>query len=441
MRRKPRPGGGKQVEVTIESLGGRGDGIAQLGADLGTRPVFVPGTVPGDRVRLRLTGERGGAYRGAVIELLEAGPGRVEPPCPYFGPCGGCALQHWEAARYADWKAGLLGQALARRGLSDVTIRPLVQIPPGTRRRAVLAARCGPGNRIVLGFHERAGHDVVDIESCLLLTPALLALLPALRALLGSLLPAGARAQATLIESEMGIDLLLQLPALPDLQAREALAAFAEQEDLARLSCCDAEGTTEPIAMRRPPQVTFGGVAVVPPPGGFLQPSAAGEAALTEALLAYLPEEASPVADLYAGCGTFSFAIAAQGAPQGQRKVHAVEADAASLSALCQAARVGDLASRVSGEERDLERRPLAPEELKDYAAVIFDPPRAGAKAQAEAIARSSVPLAVAISCNPNSFARDARTLVDGGFTLVEATPIDQFPWSGHLELVALFRR
>lgn len=441
MRRKARPGGGKQHEVVIESLGGRGDGIASLDGDGPARPVFVPATVPGDRVRLRLTGERGGAYRGAVVELLEAGPGRVAPPCPHFGPCGGCALQHWEAARYADWKAGLLDRALARRGLADAAIRPMVRIAPGTRRRADLVAKRSlkdrSGDRVRLGFRERASHAVVDLETCLLLTPGLVALLPPLRAVLGALLPAGAEAQATVMESEAGLDLLLALPASPDLQTREALAGFAERQDLARLACRTPDGAPEPIALRRPPQVTFGGVPVVPPPGGFLQPSAAGEAALTEALLRALPDAASPVADLYAGCGTFSFAMAAQAA----RRVHAVEGDAAALSALQGAAQAAGLAARVSSETRDLERRPLSPEELKAYAAVVFDPPRAGAKSQAEAIARSAVPWVVAVSCNPNTFARDARILVDGGFALLEATPIDQFPWSGHLELVALFRR
>ncbi len=435
MRRRARKGGGRQLEASIEGLGARGDGFASLDG----RPVFVPFTVAGDRVRLRLTGTRAGGFKGEVLELLEEGPGRAEPPCPHFGVCGGCALQHLTDEAYARWKQGLVAQALARRGFSEVPVQPMIRIPPGTRRRATLAAsRRGSG--VALGFHGRESHAVVDLDTCLLLTPRLMGLLPPLRQALSPLLQEGETAAVTLTETEEGPDLLVVSAQAPGLEAREALAVFAEGQDLARLSwAARAKAgealSPEPVVLRRPPRLCFADVAVEPPPGGFLQPTAAGEAALVERVLSYLPEGAAALADLYAGCGTFSFPLA------GRAHVHAVERDQAAMAALWSAARKADLAGRITVEARDLARAPVTAEELAGGDCVVFDPPRAGAREQAAEIARSSVPAAIAVSCNPNTFARDARTLVDGGFTLVEVAPIDQFPWTGHLELVASFRR
>jgi 23S rRNA (uracil1939-C5)-methyltransferase len=435
MRRRARKGGGRQLEVTIEGLGARGDGLASCEG----RPVFVPFTVPGDKARLRLTGTRAGGFKGEVLELLEAGPGRAEAPCRHFGSCGGCALQHLAEDVYARWKEGLVGQALARRGLGEVPVAPLVRIPPGSRRRATLAAsRRGMG--VALGFHGRDSHGVVDLGTCLLLSPRLASLLPALRQALAPLLEAREVAAVTLTETEAGPDLLVVSQDAPGLDARETLAALAETQDLARLSWAARAQAgealePEPVAIRRPPRVRFAGVAVEPPPGGFLQPTAQGEAALVERVLAYLPAGAETVADLYAGCGTFSFPLAKRA------RVHAVEREPAALGALWAAARKAGRAGRITVETRDLARAPVTAEELAGLDCVVFDPPRAGAREQAAEIARSQVPAAIAVSCNPNTFARDARTLVDGGFTLVEVSPIDQFPWTGHLELVANFRR
>ncbi len=435
MRRRARRGGGRQVELVIEGLGARGDGFARVDERL----VFVPSTLTGDRVRVRLTGERAGDYKAEVLELLEDGPGRVEPPCPHFGTCGGCGLQHLSDAAYGAWKQGLVSQALAQRGLHDIPVMPLVRIAPGTRRRATLAAT-REGKKILLGFHGRESHRVVNLETCLVLTPGLTALLPALRVALAPLLAAREVAALTLCETETGIDLLIVTETAPNLAAREALAALAETQDLARLSWAarpraGAAPEPEPVVLRRTPLLHFAGVPVAPPPGGFLQPTAAGEAALVDRVLAYLPEGAATVAELYAGCGTFTFALA------GRARVHAVERDETALAALWTAARQADLAGKITVTAQDLTRMPVLAEDLDGGDCVIFDPPRAGAREQAAEIARSSVPAAVAVSCNPKTFARDARTLIDGGFALVEVTPVDQFPWTGHLELVAKFRR
>ena len=207
MRRKARKGGARQVEVTVTAIGARGDGIAEVEG----RPLFLPQTLAGDRVLARVTGQRAGAHKGEVIELLAEGPGRQEAPCPQFGPCGGCALQHLEQELYRNWKAALLRQALARRGFSDTPVRPLVTVPPGSRRRVTLAAQRGKGGAVV-GFHGRESHKVVDAAGCLIMRPALAALLPGLRAALPAVLTAGAAADLYLCETECGIDLLIESP-------------------------------------------------------------------------------------------------------------------------------------------------------------------------------------------------------------------------------------
>lgn len=435
MRRRARKGGGRQVELVIETIGARGDGVGTLE----DRPVFVPFTVPGDRVRARISGEHQGGFRAEAVELLAEGPGRASPPCPHFGLCGGCALQHLDDVLYVGWKQALVGRALAQRGIVGTPVAPLRRVGQQTRRRMVLAAILN-GGRLRLGLHERASHTVVDVQTCLLVTPGLLALLPHLRKALSILLGEGERAEITVNETDSGQDVLVLSRMAPTLAAREALADLAQSADLARLFWARTPRTgdplePEPVAIRRPATLTFGKVAVEPPPGGFLQPTVEGEKLLVEAVLAGVPLGAARVADLYAGCGTFTFPLAER------CRVHAVEGDGAALAALWTAARRADLAGRVSVEERDLARDSLLPEELNDFDAVVFDPPRAGAREQATTLAASTVPAVVAVSCNPATFARDARILIDGGFALVEVVPVDQFPWSGHLELVGRFVR
>jgi 23S rRNA (uracil1939-C5)-methyltransferase len=430
MRRKARRGGGRQLEVVVEALGAKGDGLASCDG----RPFFLAQTVPGDRVLARVTGERGGGFKGEVIELLEEGPNRAEPPCPYFGPCGGCALQHLAEDAYAAWKQEQLSVALQRKDLVPETLHPLLRVAPGRRRRITWSA-LKTARGALLGFHERESHRLTDVESCLLVTPALQGLLAPLREMLGQVLAVQAEARVTATETETGLDLLIDSHQALDLAAREALAGFAEQADLARLSWSDGRSAPEPLALRREPILTFGGVAVVPPPGGFVQPTAEGEALLVERVMAAVPAEAETAADLYAGCGTFTFPLAAR------LQVYAAEGAEDSLAALDAAARRSDRAGRVQAEVRDLARFPVQADELSGGDVVVFDPPRNGAREQAAEIAASGVPRVIAVSCNPTTFARDARTLVDAGYRLTEATPIDQFPWSGHLELVAVFER
>lgn len=442
MRRKARGGGGRQLEVTVETLGARGDGVVLLAGedDWGEprpEPLYLAQTLPGERVLARVGGPSPQGLRGQVLELLAPSPDRVEPPCAHFGPCGGCQLQHLAEQPYRHWKRALLVEALRKRGFADSEelVKPLLALPPGSRRRASFAA-LRQGRRVQLGFHRRFSHAVEDLTECHILAPALLALLPPLRDALAPLLPEGKVQDLVATLTDNGLDLLLTLPSEPDLAGREALAALAEAQDLARLSLAVGGAPPLPLAARRAPQVMMGPVAVTPAPGGFLQPTAAGQALLTRLVLEAVPPGAETVADLFSGCGTFTFPLAARG-----HRVHAVEGDAAALEALGRAVRQQGLSEQVSFENRDLERDPVSVEELEGGDAVVFDPPRAGARAQAAALAESEIPVVVAVSCNPATFARDARALVEGGYHLAWAQPVDQFPWTGHLELVARFEQ
>ncbi|MCW2235650.1 class I SAM-dependent RNA methyltransferase [Azospirillum canadense] len=429
-KRRPQPAAEpRTVEVTVTEVGARGDGIASAE---GTK-LFVPLTVPGDRVRVRVQdsgGEsKGEGLRAELLEILEPGPGRGTPPCGHFGSCGGCTLQHMDDAAYAGWKVGLVRGALARVGLGDAPMAPLSRTPPAARRRARFAA-LKRGRRVWFGFNERQSHRLADLEDCPVLLPRLAALIEPLRTLLLDVLRDGGGCDVIATDLEGGIDLVLVGPRSLDRAVRERLVAFDEAA-VARISWqADDRGMPEPIVHRRPVAVRFAGHPVTPPPGAFLQASAEGEAALVAAVLETVGE-ARRVADLFAGLGTFAVPLAQRAA------VHAVEGDAPSLAAL--AKEVGGL--RLTTERRDLFENPLTAKDLARFDAVVFDPPRAGAAAQAQALAGSKVPLVVGVSCNPATFARDARTLVDGGYALERVYPVDQFLWSAHVEVVGVFRR
>jgi 23S rRNA (uracil1939-C5)-methyltransferase len=429
MRRKT-PKGGTTVELTIDAIGARGDGIAA--SEHGR--VYVPFTVPGDRVRARLDRERGDGRAAALVEILTPGPGRTAPPCRHFGNCGGCALQHLNAELYAATKTAEIRTSLARHGLADAPVSPLLVLPPGTRRRVRFSLQ-RRGAAALVGFSKRESHDLVDIAECRVVEQCLFDLVAPLRSLAGQALPQRGRGHATLQGVDTGIDVLLDLPASPDLAGLERLADFAETHDLARLSWrIEGSGDIIPVAQRRPVRVVFAGTAVDLPEDAFLQATPEGEAALTAAVLDFAAGSGF-VADLFAGVGTFSFALAQRA------KVHAVEGWARATTAVAAAARRAGLADRVTVETRDLQHRPLHADELAAYDAVVFDPPRIGAKTQAAALAASAVSHIVAVSCNAASFARDARLLIAGGYRLIGVRPIDQFVWSPHIELVAGFQR
>jgi 23S rRNA (uracil1939-C5)-methyltransferase len=415
------------ADLTVERVGAQGDGIAHFAGE----PVFLPFTVPGDRVRVRLGVRRGGGREGRVVERLVAGAGRADPPCRHFGTCGGCSWQHFDLAFYQDLKLRKLWTALKRVGINPKVIEPLRHVPPARRRaRLGLMRPQDPRLGSQIGFRQRFRHDLIDIEECLVLEPALFAVVGKLRQWLPRLLPPGGSAEATLTATDSGVDLLLEAAEPPSVSALEACAEIAAQSDLARV-VWRAPNDEILVVERRPARVLLSGAAVPFPPGAFLQASRAAESILVEEVLAGV-DACRPVLDLFAGLGTFAFALAGTG------RVHAIEGEPRAAAALAEAA-----AGRpnISVERRDLARDPVPRTHLSGYAAAVFDPPRAGALAQAKALAASALGTIVAVSCNPGTFARDAAILIAGGFHVERLTPVDQFVWTPHLETVAVFRR
>ncbi len=393
----------------IERLGAQGDGATACGAHL-------PFTLPGEEVRLA---------DGAV---LTPSPDRVEPVCRHFGTCGGCALQHASDTFLAGWKREQVIRALASRGIEGVEVAETLTSPPGSRRRATFSGKRTKSGTLV-GFHARGSEEVIALEECPLVTPALTGLLP----LLADLTALGASrkgvARFTVTDYPQGPEVVAEQVKPADGPLLPRLAALGAAAGLSRLVWAG-----EPVAAWRAPVERLGPAEVAPPPGAFLQATREGAAALTEAVLAHLAP-CGPVADLFCGIGTFTLPLAAA------HPVAAFEGDEAAVAALDAGWRRAQGLQRVRAVARDLFRRPLRPEELKGIEGAVIDPPRQGARAQAEALAASGVERIAMVSCNPATFARDARTLIDGGYRLGRVIPVDQFRWSPHVELMAAFSR
>ncbi|HLG88899.1 MAG TPA: class I SAM-dependent RNA methyltransferase [Alphaproteobacteria bacterium] len=411
--------------VTIDRLGGLGDGIAE-GA---SGRLHIPFTTPGDLARVEIGGKS-----AALVELLSPGPARIAPRCRHFGRCGGCAFQHLDPTAAAAWKRERVQEALRRAGLSDAPVADTVAIPPGSRRRATLAGkRIDAG--VVLGFAERASHRLIDLAECPVLRPELVALVAPLRALLARILERGESSDLGMSLTDSGIEITIIRRRELSLVEREALASFAEAHDLARIAWKPAaHRDAEPISARRAPMVMLGGYSVALPPGAFLQPSAEGEAALTRLVLRAL-DAGDTIVDLFSGLGTFALPASARS------RIAAYDGDAEAIGALSGAIRANGLSKRIAATRRDLFRDPLTASELNRFTAAIVDPPRAGAEAQCRQIAQSTIARVAAVSCNPGTFARDAAIMVAGGYRLDDVTPVDQFPWTTHVELVAAFGR
>lgn len=420
------------VELRIDRLGSDGDGVGELPD--GER-VYVPFTLPDEIVRVRITGKRGEGRAGVAEEIVSPSAHRVAPACVHFGTCGGCSLQHWEASEYLAWKSNLLSAALRRAGFAPEPAA-IVQTLAGARRRMDLAIR--RDLTVTLGLHTARDSAVVDLRECSVMHPDLFRLVAPLRVLLRGLGALKREGSAVVNLLDSGPDVLLRTDGQLNVTDRTKLAAFAVEHGMPRVMWAQNTGTPELAAGLRPATTNLSGTQVVPPPGGFLQASRAGETAIIAAVLAGLPTKPTAkarVAELYAGSGTLTFAIAPR------MRVAAYEGDIGASAALKAAADASGQTGRVTVERRDLSRQPLSGKELSAFAVVVLDPPHGGAATQTEQIAASTVKRVIYVSCNPQALARDAAMLRMAGFKLVSAVPVDQFLWSARLESVCVFTR
>ncbi len=411
------------MRVKIDHIGAQGDGIAH-GPN---GPLYVPFSVDGDDLEIRVQGKQ-----GRIRQIQTPSPDRIDPLCRHFGRCGGCALQHVSADHYRQWKQQQIINALRHRGFDEVTVLAPEISPPGSRRRARFTA--GPS---ATGFAERASHNIVDISECPVMAPEIMAVIDPVRKFLKPRIAKYRKMTVQVTLADNGLDIILEGAGEPDLDLRMDIAGFAEAQDIARL-CWQDRRPKKPFAEilceRRKPRVTFDGRQVFIPPGSFLQATREGEAALTRFVKAALGP-ADRIVDIFAGCGTFTAALI------GDHAVHAVDGNQDMITALTSSCHQMGRIRTLTSEVRDLFLRPLLPHELKKYDAAILDPPRAGARDQVAEIIKSAMANLVMISCNPATFARDARVLVEGGFIMGDIQPVDQFLYSPHLELIAPFRR
>jgi len=424
--RRPRPAPapkpqGPPAEFRIEQVGGEGDGVAP-------GPVFVPFALPGETVLAA-----GGGERRELVEVLTVSPQRTDPPCPHFFACGGCALQHWAHEPYLAWKVARLAGTLGKERL-ETEILPAYAEAPGARRRVALHARRGSREAARLGYKIRRSWDLVDIAVCPIADSRIQAAIPQLKRLAAPLFehPKSAPTlHVTATDTGLDVDIsgVERRSGGLSADARMVLAARAAEAGFARVTLDGEMAYGE-----RTPEVQLGPARVRLPPGAFLQATPGAEAAMA-AFVAESAAGATRIADLYCGVGTFTFRLA-EVAP-----VQAADFAADSVQALLVALATAPGLKGVSAEARDLVRRPVLAEELKKVDVAVFDPPRAGAAEQTAELARSKVARVVAVSCNPATFVRDARRLADAGFRLERLLPVDQFLWSPHIELCAVFQR
>jgi 23S rRNA (uracil1939-C5)-methyltransferase len=408
--------------VTIARMGQRGDGIVEDQHAV----LYVPHTLPGERAVVEPV--PGHPDRRHLVALQVASPARVAPICPHFGTCGGCAVQHWAFEPYRAWKRDLVIEALAQVGL-EAPVEDLVDAHGAGRRRAVFHARCRPHGILEVGFAAYRRHQIVPIDRCPVLAPELARAIAVAWRIAEVLAKDGKPLDIQVTATEAGLDVDVRGSGPLRASALSQLATVAEAHALARLT---RHG--ERVLQQAAPIVRMGGARVVLPPGGFLQATAKGEATLAELVRAPVGA-ATMVADLFAGVGPFALRLAERA------RVTAIDRDQAAIAALDAAAKATPGLKPVAAVCRDLFRHPCSAAELARFEACVFDPPRQGAQAQAEALAASRVPVVIAVSCNPPTLARDARLLIEGGYRLTRVTPVDQFRYTPHVEVVAVFVR
>ncbi len=408
------------LRLAIAHLGRRGEGVAHHEGV----PVYVPYALPGETVLVERDGDR-----ARILETLEPRPDRLEPICPYYGTCGGCAVQTLPMPDYAAWKRDLVVTALAKAGL-DVAVAPMRDAHGAGRRRATFHSRLeAPRSPPRVGFMQARAHAIVDLAFCPILSPGMAEALPAARRVAAILSQSGKPLDLVVTATDTGLDLDLRGLGPANEEQRRALVGAAAVLGLARLA-----NHGEVLVEARAPTLRMGRAALAIPPGAFLQATAAGEEALATLVLKGVGG-AKRIADLFCGVGTFALRLGEIAA------VTAIDSERAAIAALVRAAAGASGLRQPKTEVRDLFKRPLAAAELTGFDAVVFDPPRAGAAAQAAELAKSAVPRIVAVSCDPGTFARDAATLVAGGYRVESVVPVDQFRYSAHVELVAVFTR
>ena len=433
-------------ELTIDRLGGRGDGIGRAVVKIGPLPaeetLIVPAALPGERVRVRPLQRGPSGIRAELLELLDSSADRIEPDCPHFPDCGGCQLRHMTQAAYQDWKIGQLDTLLAKAGLKPAETRPPFFAGPQTRRRVRLAAR-QLASGLVLGFQQRFSNHIIEPVSCRILHPQLARLVAPLADMAAALLETGQQAEIQVNLLQEGADVLLltdpgvsakQLAALPDMAAAAGLARLSISHPSGQAP--DLLPTT--LYAPQPPSLHWAGPAgsilsVTPPAGAFLQASLEAEQIMQKQIADWL-DGAERIADLFSGCGTFSLPLLASG-----HSLLAVDLPGPALHALQQAANQAGLGTQLQTKARDLEAAPLQADELAGFQAVIMDPPRSGAGKQAAELARSAVPKIMMVSCNPHSFVRDAGLLAAAGYVFDWVKLIDQFDRASHSEVLAGF--
>jgi 23S rRNA (uracil1939-C5)-methyltransferase len=409
--------------LVIDHVGHRGDGVTTVGGE----SVYVPYTLGGEAIEVApVPGHH--PDRRRLVAVDKASPERIAPFCPHFGVCGGCAIQHWETERYRAWKRDIVVTTLAQDGIA-CEVAPLVDAHGAGRRRITLHARMGTHDVLKVGFAAVSSHDIVPIDRCPILDPHLDGAIEAAWAIAEPLIGVGKPLDIQVTATASGLDVDVRGSGPVSTKLIGKLSEVAKQHGLARLT---RHG--ELVLMRTVPVITVGSAQVGLPPGSFLQATVAGEETLA-ALVADHCKRAKHIADLFCGVGPFALRLAAKA------RVAAFDNDAGSIAALQKAATSTSGLKPLKAETRDLFRRPLVPQELRDYDAVVFDPPRQGAQAVATQLAASKIPTVVAVSCNVATFARDAKILIDGGYKIDGVTPVDQFRHTPHVELVARFRR
>jgi 23S rRNA (uracil1939-C5)-methyltransferase len=408
--------------LVIDHVGHRGDGIGFAGGE----NLFVPYTLAGETVEVEPVADH--PDRRSLMRIEHASPERIDPFCRYFGACGGCAIQHWQPEAYRAWKRQIVVDTLEHAGI-ECDVAALVDAHGAGRRRITVHVRRSGDGELRTGFAAANSHAIVAISDCPILDPGLRGALDAARALAEALKPTAKPLDIQVTAASNGLDVDVRGSGPLSTALIASLSEIAQRHGLARLT---RHG--ELVLMRNPPTIEIGAAHVILPPGSFLQATLAGEQALA-ALVSGHCKRAKHIADLFCGVGPFALRLAAKA------RVSAFDSDAGAVTALSKAVTSVSGLKPVRAEARDLFRRPLMAQELRDYDTIVFDPPRQGALAQVKQLAASKIPVVIAVSCNVATFARDARILIDGGYKIDGVTPVDQFRHTPHVELVARFAR